>query len=109
MVAARGRALLQRRRLAGTPEDAEDLGRVCARAAEPVRDRGVEGGNLAGSEHRVLVAEDEAHLTGQDVDPFVPVVCSWFWRALAGGDDDLPRLHSVGLPGQRDHVAPLDA
>ena len=44
------------------------------RAAEPVRDLGVELGDLAGPEHQVLVAEDEPDVAGQDVDPLVAVV-----------------------------------
>lgn len=48
---------------------------------------------LPGFEHGVLVAEDEAHMTGQDVDAVVAVVAvvappwpSWLRRALAGRD-----------------------
>ena len=45
-----------------------------ARAAEPVRHAGVELGDLAGAEHEVVVAEDQAHPAGQDVQPLVPLV-----------------------------------
>ena len=93
----------------GSPEDAEDLGglgRPCCRtSAGP----GVEGRDLAGPEHQVLVAEDEAHVARQDVDPFVAVVCAWLRGGLAGRDDDLPGLDAIGVPGQRDHGPALDA
>ena len=70
--------------------------------------RGVERGDLARPEHPVLVAEDEAHVPGQDVDPLVAVVGARLGGGLAGRDDDLPRLHAVRLPGQRDHGPALD-
>ena len=66
-------------------------------------------GDLARPEHPVLVAENETHVPGQDVDPFVAVVRPRLWGDLAGRDDDLPGLHPIGLPGQRDHRPALDA
>src|SRR5690349_862130 len=53
----------------GTGEDAQDLGRLLARAAEPVRHLGAELGDLAWPEHPVLVAEHDPHPAGQHVDP----------------------------------------
>ena len=50
---------------AGSGEDAQDLSGLLPCAAEPVRYRGVEFGNLARPEHPVLVAEDEPHLARQ--------------------------------------------
>jgi hypothetical protein len=47
---------------AGSGEDAQDLSGLLPIAAEPVRYRGVELGDLARPEHPVLVAEDEPHL-----------------------------------------------
>ena len=93
---------------AGAPEDAENLGGFLACATKPVRHLGVEGGHLAWSEHHVLVAENETHVPGQDIDPFVTVVGPWFRGDVAGRDDDLPGLHPIGLPGQRDHGPALD-
>lgn len=87
----------------GSSEDAKDLRRFVACAAEPVRYVGVELGDLAGAEHPVLVAEDEAHVAGEDVDPFVAVVRPRLRVDFAGGDDDLSGLEGVELPGQRYH------
>ena len=49
---------------AGSGEDAQDLSGLLPIAAEPVRYRRVEFGDLTGPEHPVLVAEDEPHLAG---------------------------------------------
>jgi hypothetical protein len=38
-------------------EDAQELDRLCVRVAEPVREVGVEFGDLAGGEDEVLIAE----------------------------------------------------
>jgi len=46
--------------LAGAGEDAQDFGQFGTRAAEPVRDLGVELGDLSESENPVAVAEDES-------------------------------------------------
>ena len=56
----------------------------------------------------ILIAEDEPHPPGQDVDPFVTVVGPGFRGDVAGRDDDLPGLHPAGLPGQRNHRPALD-
>ncbi len=93
---------------AGPSEDAEDLDRLVAGAAEPVRHFGVERGDLARPEHPVLVAEHETQVAGKNVDPFVAVMRPWLWDDLAGRDDDLPRLHPLGLAGQWDHRPALD-
>src|SRR5437773_1383725 len=55
-------------------EQAEHLGRPVAAAAEPVRDPGVELGGLARPQHHVLVAEHQAELAVQDVEPLVALV-----------------------------------
>src|SRR5688500_18465213 len=55
-------------------EEAEDLHRRAVRAAEPVRDAGVELRGLAGGQHQVLVTEDQAQATAEDVDPLVALV-----------------------------------
>ena len=60
--------------LSGTSEDAQNLGRLVAGAAEPVRHLGVELGGLSDAEDEILVAEHEAHLTGQDVEPLEPIM-----------------------------------
>jgi len=69
---------------------------------------GVERGHFAWPECEVLVSEDETHVPGQHVDPFVAVVGSWFRNHVAGRNDDLPGLHPIRLPGQRDHGPALD-
>ena len=62
--------------LAGPPEEAQHLGRRLTGAAEPVRHPGVELGDLPDAEHQVLVAEDQSHPAGQDVEPLVAVMGS---------------------------------
>jgi hypothetical protein len=61
---------------AGAAEQAENLGRLLARAAEPVRRTGVELGHLPLDEHAVTVPEDQAQVTGNDVQPLVPLVAA---------------------------------
>ena len=80
--------------ITGSSEDAEDLGRFVAGAAEPVRHLGVELRDLARPEHPVLIAENETEPAGQHVDPFVPVVGARLGVDLARRDHDLPRLHA---------------
>src|SRR5882757_2977229 len=55
-------------------EDSEDLYRLRARIAEPVRDVAVEFRRLAGLEDEVLVAELQAQPAGQHVEPVVALV-----------------------------------
>ncbi len=64
--------------------------------------------DLARPKDDVLVAEHEPHLAGKDVEPLVAVVRARFGRGLVGRDDDLPRLHAVGLTCQRHHRSALD-
>ena len=47
-------------------------------------------------------------MTGQDVDPFVPVVGSRLCIDLAGRDNDLPGLHAVGLHSEGNDGPALD-
>jgi hypothetical protein len=58
----------------GSTEDAEHLGRLVARAAEPVRHSGVERGYLTGSQQVVAIAEHQAQVAGKVVQPLVAVV-----------------------------------
>jgi len=81
---------------------------LVTRAAEPVRHVSVKLNDFAGAENPVLVAEDKTHVAGEDVDPFVAVVCPWLGGDLAGRDDDLPGLHGVELAGERYHRSALD-
>src|SRR5687768_7243218 len=94
--------------LAGAAEDAQDLGGLFSRAAEPVRYLGVELDDLAGPEDPVLVADDESQSAGQDVDPLRAVVNPRLGADLAGRNDDLPGLHPVGLPGEGNDGSTLD-
>jgi hypothetical protein len=88
--------------------DAEDLSGLFSRAAEPVRYRGVELGDLPRSKHPIAITHDESHLPGKDVDPFVTVVSPRLRPHLARRDDDLLCLHTVGLPGQLNDCPALD-
>jgi hypothetical protein len=45
-----------------------------AGAAEPVGHPCVEVGDLSRTENKVMVSEDEAHASGEDVQPLVPFV-----------------------------------
>ena len=90
--------------LSGASEDAQNLGRLVAGAAEPVRHLGVELGGLSDAEDEILVAEHEAHLTGQDVEPLEPIMGAGVRLGLGSGDDDLPRLDASGS-GQWEHDA----
>jgi len=46
---------------------------------------GIKYGHVTRSEHHVLISQDEAHVPGQDVDPFITVVGAWFRAALLVG------------------------
>ena len=58
----------------GRPKMLSTSAGLVAGAAEPVRHLGVELGRLSDAEDEILVAEHEAHPTGQDVEPLEPVV-----------------------------------
>ena len=62
--------------LAVASVDAQDLNRLVVCRAEPVRQSGVELGDFAGTHRDVVLAEDQAHLSGQHVQPFVALVGS---------------------------------
>ena len=55
-------------------EEAQDLHRLFASAAEPVGHPCVEVGDLSRAENNVVVSEDEAHASRRDVQPLVPFV-----------------------------------
>jgi hypothetical protein len=93
----------------GSSEDADDFCGLRASAAEPVGDCGVEGSDLTGPEHDVLVSENKSHVARQDVDPLVPVVRPRFGGGLAGRNDDLSCLYSAGLARQGDDCPALDS
>src|ERR1700733_4721353 len=85
------------------PEQAEQLGRLIARAAEPVRDPGVELGRLARLENDVPVAEHQPEPTIEDVEPVVALVGLQIGLLPAVRDQQLERLHPARPPGERDH------
>jgi hypothetical protein len=60
--------------LALRAEEAEDLGRLLAGAAEPVGHAGIELRDLAGAEHEIVLVEDQSHPPRQHVQPLVSVV-----------------------------------
>jgi hypothetical protein len=80
-----------------TSEQAENFGRPVAGAAEPVRHLGVELGHLSRAQHQIVVPEDELHPAGENVEPLLALMRAWLGVDLRGRDDDLPRLHPVGL------------
>ena len=55
-------------------------------AAEPVRPGGVELDRLTDTEDEVLLAEDQPHPTGEDVEPLIAVVRAQLsaWTAWSG-------------------------
>ena len=75
-------------------------GSVASRT-EPVREPGVELGDLTGSHRDVVVGEDQAQLPGQHVEPLVAVVGAQLGFAALGRDDHLPRVLTGRLLGQR--------
>lgn len=55
-------------------EDAEEFHGVFVGVAEPVREVGVELGDLTLGEDEVLATEDDAEVAAQDVQPVVALV-----------------------------------
>ena len=80
---------------------AQDLDRLVASRAEPVRQPRVELGHLAWPHGDVVLAEDQAHLPGQDVEPLVAVMGAKVAFAL-GRDDDLPDREPARLLCERE-------
>lgn len=68
-------------------EETEEFDGLRARSAEPVRNAGVEFGRLARCEHQILLTENEAQRSVEDVQPFVALVClrSGRFRRLTPG------------------------
>ena len=69
--------------------------------AEPVRHAGVELCDLAWPHRDVVLAEDQAHLTREHVEPLVALVGAEVALAL-GRDDDLPDGEPARLLGERE-------
>jgi hypothetical protein len=67
-------------------EDTQHLGRLLARAAEPVRHLGPELGNLARPEHEIVVSQND--------DLLVRLGCEMNERAAPTGP---PSKHQLGL------------
>jgi thioredoxin reductase len=89
--------------------DAQDLDRIVVRRTEPVRQSRVELGDFAGPHRDVVLAEDQSHLPGQDVQPLVAVVRPKLTLPFRR-NDDLPHVHATRLLCQRkDHSAVADA
>ena len=81
--------------------DAEDLDRVVALGAEPVRQPGVELVDLARAHRDVVLAEDQPQPAREDVQPLVALVDAQLAVAL-GWNDDLPHLHGARLLRERE-------
>src|SRR5215207_6621295 len=100
-VASGGFVLVARRgadvhALAVAAVHAEDLDRLVAGRAEPVRQAGVELGDLARLPRDVVLAQDQPHLAREHVEPLIARVGAE--PALPfGRDDDLPHRHPAGL------------
>lgn len=93
--------------LTGPSEDAQDLGRFMPGTAEPVGLLGLEFSDFAGIEDPVFRPQHQSHLTGQDVDPFMPFMGSGLRINLVDWNHDLPCLHAAGLSSQGDDSAPF--
>ena len=78
------------------PGEAQEFDRAWFGIAEPVRQVGVEFGDLAGGLDQILIAEDDAEATAQDVQPVVALV-----RARAGF-----AVVTFGRPGLFDGLQP---
>jgi hypothetical protein len=68
---------------------AQDLDRLIACWAEPVREARIELGNLARPHCDVVLAQNQPHLAGQDVEPLVAVMSAKLALPFRR-DDDLP-------------------
>lgn len=92
--------------LAAGAVHAQYLDRLVIRRTEPVRHAGIELGNFALAHCDVVLAQDESHLPGQHVQPFVP-----FMRTeLAfprGRNDHFPHLQTARLLGKGEDHAPV--
>ena len=88
--------------LAVPPEQAQDLDGLVAGGAEPVRQLGVELGDLARPHRDVTLAEDQPQPPGENVEPLVALVGSKLRSPCSGGIDDLPRMPAAVRSRQRD-------
>src|SRR5262245_40276687 len=86
--------------LALPSEQAQQLDRPAAGAAEPVRHVSVELGGLPGAQDEVLVAEQQPELAVQDVEPLVALVGLRLGTPAAVRDDQLVGLDAAGPPGK---------
>ena len=87
--------------LALSSEEAEQLGRLLARAAEPMRHPGVEFSRLASSQQEILTAEDEPELAVEYIQPFIALVRLQVGGRAAWRDDQLVGLNAAGPPRER--------
>ena len=99
--------------LALRAEEHQHLGGLGTGAAEPVRDAGVELGDLAGLHGEVVLGEPQAQPPGQDVHPLVALVGLLLHVAVPAGrgwrDDHLVRPRSARPLSQRDERAAMAA
>ena len=84
--------------------DAQDLDRLAVCRAEPVRHAGVELCDLARPHGDVVLAEDQAHLTREHVEPLVALVRAEVALPL-GRDHDLPDGEPARLLREREDEA----
>ncbi len=85
-------------------EDAEDLDGMASGVAERVGHPSVELGSFAGSEHEIMLAEDEAEPSGEDIEPLVAFVDPLLGSGASdvGRDDLFVGLECAEVAGQRD-------
>jgi hypothetical protein len=91
------------------PEQRQHLGRLRARAAEPVRCPGVEFGGLPGLHDEVVLTESQPQPAGQHVHPLVALVTLLIALLITGRltarDDHLVGADPARLAGQREEGA----
>jgi hypothetical protein len=99
--------------LALRAEEHQQLGRLGTGAAKPVRDAGVELGDLAGLHDEVVLGEPQPQPPGQDVHPLIALVGLLLDVAVVAGrgwrDDDLVRPRPARPLRQRNERAAMAA
>ncbi len=88
-------------------EQTEDLDGLVTCGAEPVRKPCVELSHLARAHCDVMLAEDQSHLAGQHVQPFVALMSAKLGLVALRRDDDFPGVLTRGLSGQWDDESAL--
>src|SRR5262249_988135 len=88
--------------------NAENLDRLVTCWTEPVREPGVELGDLARPQRDLVLPKDDPHPAREHVKPLIPRVRSQLSCPL-GWDHDLPYRKATRVLGQREHEAAVAA